>query len=126
MDALKEDLEVRQRPEEGYRRWYFNDFFDVILWYTNKGGEIIGFQVCYEKNTTEEKAYTYEFSTQSHHFVSSLNQPISLGNLGSALLQGDAGKIPLAVIERLKEESGELSPDELSLIQNQMQKFNDK
>jgi len=33
MAAITENRSVRQRPEEGFRRWFLNEFFDIIIWY---------------------------------------------------------------------------------------------
>ncbi len=54
---LQELENPRQIPEEPKRRWFTNDFFDLIVW-SDKSGKIIGFQLCYQKGT-EEKAITW-------------------------------------------------------------------
>ena len=46
---LTEFKGVRQREEEGIRRWFFDDYFDLIIWYDNNH-QIEGFQLCYDKN----------------------------------------------------------------------------
>ena len=53
---LREIKNVRQHAEEGYRRWFVNDFFDLIVWY-NKG-TVTGFQLCYDK-TGNERSLTW-------------------------------------------------------------------
>ncbi len=68
MENLTENKSVRQRPEEGYRRWFLNEYFDIIFWYNKKNGNLIGFQICYNKRGNE-KAFTWELKTKSHHFV---------------------------------------------------------
>ena len=45
-DPLKENLEVRQRENEGWRRWFVNSYFELIVWYEIKGGQLTGFQLC--------------------------------------------------------------------------------
>ncbi|WP_373501964.1 hypothetical protein [Desulfococcus sp.] len=39
---------VRQIAGEPKRRWFCDDFFDLILW-LDDGGGILGFQLCYNK-----------------------------------------------------------------------------
>jgi len=45
---LKEFKDVRQH-EEGYRRYFFDEWFDLYLWYDREGGELRGFQLVYDK-----------------------------------------------------------------------------
>lgn len=54
---LKELAKVRQVPEEPKRRWFADDYFDLIVWF-DKRREIIGFQLCYDLNG-EERALTW-------------------------------------------------------------------
>ena len=53
---LVEKKSVRQIEDEGYRRWFSDRDFDLIVWYDQD--EIIGFQLCYDK-TYEERAITW-------------------------------------------------------------------
>jgi hypothetical protein len=53
---LTETKEVRQIPGEGLRRWFGDDYFDLIVWYAE--GKIIGFQLCYDKGQ-RERALTW-------------------------------------------------------------------
>jgi hypothetical protein len=46
---LKEFTNVTQ-PKDGYRRVFGDDFFDLYVWYPEKGGRIIGFELCYDRN----------------------------------------------------------------------------
>ena len=68
-NGLIENKNVRQREEEGYRRWFLNDFFDVIIWYDKPKGSMKGFQVCYSKNRNE-KAFTWSERMASSRYVS--------------------------------------------------------
>ncbi len=44
---LRELADVRQIPGEPRRRWFADDYFDLIVWF-DKRGQIIGFQLCYD------------------------------------------------------------------------------
>ncbi len=61
---------VRQDSTDSFRRWFFDDNFDLIAWYKPDGG-LLGFQLYYDK-AGNEKALTW-FSTRglSHHAVDS-------------------------------------------------------
>jgi hypothetical protein len=54
---LHEVEKVRQVPGEGPRRWFADQFFDLIVWY-KKDGSVLGFQLCYDKNV-KERALTW-------------------------------------------------------------------
>ena len=41
---------VRQIRGEGRRRWFSDDYFDLIVWYQDNG--ISGFQLCYDRTGT--------------------------------------------------------------------------
>ena len=49
---LKEQKNTSQIAGEPARRWFFDENMDLIVWYDNKSN-INGFQLCYDKNTTE-------------------------------------------------------------------------
>jgi hypothetical protein len=65
---LKELINVSQIPGEPRRRWFADDFFDLIVWYDDKN-EISGFQLCYNKEK-DERALTWRRQTlYTHHRV---------------------------------------------------------
>jgi hypothetical protein len=69
---LAEIRDARQVPGEGFRRWFTDDYFDLIVWYDAPGLEpppdpvagVKGFQLCYDK-TGRERALTW---TREHGF----------------------------------------------------------
>jgi hypothetical protein len=72
---LAEIKGARQIPGEGFRRWFTDDDFDLIVWYDAppaaaavgaRGGlsSLKGFQLCYDK-TGRERALTW---TREHGF----------------------------------------------------------
>jgi hypothetical protein len=60
---LSEIRNPRQIPAEGFRRWFTDDYFDLIVWYDHKR-RLIGFQLCYDKQE-QERALTW---TRAHGF----------------------------------------------------------
>ncbi len=101
MTPIKQLKNVRQRPEEGFRLWYANEYFDVIFWYEEEGGFIKGFQFCYGKPHSE-KAFTWETESQSHHYVREARAQ------GTGILRGDAGELSLKILKQLQAAQGEL------------------
>lgn len=47
---------IRQREEEGHRRWYVDEAMDLIVWFEDS--DVVGFQLCYDKGS-DEKAVTW-------------------------------------------------------------------
>ena len=60
---LSEIANPRQVVGEGFRRWFTDDYFDLIVWYGDEDRPI-GFQLCYDKQT-RERALTW---TRAHGF----------------------------------------------------------
>jgi len=63
---LAEIPRARQIPGEGFRRWFTDEYFDLIVWYedADSPGTLKGFQLCYDKNG-RERALTW---TRDHGF----------------------------------------------------------
>jgi hypothetical protein len=62
---LREMSRVRQDPDEPARRWFADDYFDLIVW-MGPDGEISGFQLCYDK-PGDERALTWQSKTGFQH-----------------------------------------------------------
>lgn len=65
---LREISKVRQIQGEPTRRWYMDEYFDLVIWQV-ESGETVGFQLCYDKQRGEH-ALTWQFGSGfSHHEV---------------------------------------------------------
>ena len=53
---LREISDVKQNSGEPRRRWFSDENFDLIVW--EDGGEVAGFQLCYEKGG-DQRAVTW-------------------------------------------------------------------
>ena len=63
---LRETPDVRQIPGEPPRRWFEDEFFDLIVW-LEPDGSVWGFQLCYDRGYnpraltwTKAKGYTHD------------------------------------------------------------------
>ena len=63
-NMMEESSRVQQIPGEPHRRWFSDDFFDLIVWV--RDNEVIGFQLCYDKQGTE-RALSWSFDAGFHH-----------------------------------------------------------
>jgi hypothetical protein len=122
---LSEYKEVRQRDSEGYRRWFSDQYFDVIIWYDREGGSMTGFQVCYDKGGSE-RAFTRKLErkiVQSHRFVA--NGPVEIGTSKmTSILKGDAKAIDETVVARLRSSAGDLDEETLAHLIERMEEYN--
>lgn len=123
MAALTENKNVRQRPEEGFRRWFLNEYFDLIIWYESREGELTGFQLCYDRGVSE-RAFTWQRGKRSSHFVSSGSDERGAPWIATAVLHGDAGPVPAEVLDRLRDEQGELDGALLTLVTETAERYN--
>ena len=73
---LQELKSIRQHPNEPLRRWFCDDFFDLIVW-LDKSQAVQGFQLCYDIQGLERAFDWREGDALSHHKVD--------GGEGSAL-----------------------------------------
>ena len=62
---LTEYKEVQQIEGEPRRRWFSDEFFDLIVWFA-KGTEIIGFQLCYGRSG-DQRAITWKRPSSYFH-----------------------------------------------------------
>ena len=66
IDRLVEVRETRQIKGEPFRRWFRSDYFDLYVW-LGSSGDIVGFQLAYNKEVSEriltwrvEKGFLHE------------------------------------------------------------------
>ncbi|TVR67412.1 MAG: hypothetical protein EA427_13820 [Spirochaetaceae bacterium] len=123
MAALVENKTVRQRPEEGFRRWFLNEYFDLIFWYESEDGPLTGFQLCYSRHV-KERAFTWQRDKQSSHFVSAGSDERGVPWIATAVLHGDAGPVPDETLRRLRDEQGELEQDLLERVISAAEAYN--
>ena len=67
---FEELTNVRQVVEGSRRRWFADDYFDLIVW-VGERGELIGFQLCYDKSGDEHALTWHQETGFSHHRVDS-------------------------------------------------------
>jgi hypothetical protein len=125
VDLLKENLSVRQREEEGFRRWFVNSYFELIVWYRSKGGEFYGFQLCLSRNNFE-RAFTWTTDYVSSHKVSESYVETGISNLSTGILKEDGDTIPEEEVERFSREAQSLEPDLRELILDRIRTYNQK
>ncbi len=59
---------VKQNPGEPRRRWFVDDYFDLIVWLDGKD-DILGFQLCYDKLGDQHALTWHREKGYMHHQV---------------------------------------------------------
>ena len=117
---LNEVPNARQVAGEGVRRWFTDDYFDLIVWY-GKDNRPFGFQLCYDKQT-RERALTW---TPAHGFqhdrVDSGEVPGHSKMTPIIVADGAFDRDPVA--ERFRRSSLEIDPQIASFVLERLRSF---
>ncbi len=65
---LKEYTHVRQIQGESKRRWFSDEYFDLIVWF-DEDDKIVGFQLCYDINRTHRALTWQQHTGFTHHKI---------------------------------------------------------
>lgn len=110
---LREVKDVKQLPDEPRRRWFSDEFFDLIVWYDQKG-ESLGFQLCYGK-PSDEHAFTWLRDRGFSHDRVDDGEWSPLWNMTPILVPD--GIFPAKEIaERFRENSQKVEPEIVGLV----------
>ncbi len=118
---LTEFKDVRQRKEEGLRRWFFDDYFDLIIWYDAER-QVEGFQLCYEKNY-DERALTWLKETGFSHDAIDSGEDVP-GHKQTAILVSDGLFDKKAIASKFKEASKNIDPTVADFVYKKLMEYN--
>lgn len=117
---LRESL-VSQKEESTYRRWFQDEYFDLIVWHDRESGQITDFQLCYDKNK-DEHAFTWHATGGfSHHRIDNSRSP---HRHPSTPILVDDGVFPLtSIMEKFRDSSGALEAGLRDLVMEKLSEF---
>ncbi len=105
---LSEIRNARQVQGEGFRRWFTDDYFDLIVWYADTG-TLVGFQLCYDKKQRERAlTWTVEHGFQ-HNRIDAGEAPGHAKMAPVIIADGDFNHAEIA--RRFEQASERLDPD---------------
>lgn len=110
---LIEEKNVRQIPGEGFRRWFFDDYFDLIIWYDNDHA-LKGFQLCYDKFRHEKVLTWIKSKGYSHDEIDEGEVPGE--HKKSPILVADGPFNRESVGKKFLEASSDMEPDLRDLV----------
>jgi hypothetical protein len=109
---IHEVHETRQVPGEGFRRWFTDSDFDLIVWYGGRDASapVEGFQLCYDKQDSE-RALTWRSGLGfSHEKVDDGESGRSVQSKMTPILVPDGIFDAAAVARRLGAHTAEMDP----------------
>ena len=109
---VSEVQRARQIPGEGFRRWFTDQYFDLIVWYegSDAAGAIAGFQLCYDKFNRERALTWRKGKGFAHEKVDDGEGPFALQAKMTPILLPDGVFDAEGVTRRLREQSAEMDP----------------
>jgi hypothetical protein len=117
---LNEIRNARQIEGEGFRRWFTDEYFDLIVWYGDDGS-LFGFQLCYDKQV-RERALTW---TRDHGFqhnrIDSGETPGHSKMTPVIIADGAFSRDPVA--ERFRQESASIDPGIARLVYDTVRSY---
>jgi hypothetical protein len=108
---LVERKSVRQIAGEGFRRWFSDEYFDLIVWYEGEARAdstadvVAGFQLCYDKRGQERSLSWRREGGFSHDLIDVGENP-GQPNMNPVLQPG--GELSEAVVKRFRYNSLEV------------------
>ncbi|MBI9106168.1 MAG: hypothetical protein JEZ04_05435 [Spirochaetales bacterium] len=114
-----------QQKEKGYRRLFLDEFFDLYVWYDKKGGDIIGFELCYNKDSDEHSIIWKQNKGYLHTEIDSgENNPGHSKQSPISLIDGYFDK--KKVSKRFLESSLNLENEIVDLVNNRILEYDEK
>ncbi len=112
---LSELRHVRQVKGEGFRRWFRDPYFDLIVWYQNDG-RLLGFQLCYDRQG-RERAFTWWKDRRHQHGCVDEGEVPGRPPMSPVIVTDDDADFPShEVAERFLRESAHLDPEIALLV----------
>ncbi|MBI4803209.1 MAG: hypothetical protein HY796_11870 [Elusimicrobia bacterium] len=84
--VLRENANVRQIQGDPPRRWFSDDFFDLIVWFAPEGS-IYGFQLCYDREFKPRALTWLKTGGYSHDGIDDGDDPLGGHKAAPVLVQ---------------------------------------
>ena len=118
---LREIKNPKQYKNEGFRRWFTDDYFDLIIWYLDDKTTITGFQLTYDKEHNE-RALTWR-SSGSYMHTGVDDGEIYGGYKMSPILVADGSFDKSRITDKFLKAAAELDQDIVSFVHQRLLKY---
>jgi hypothetical protein len=115
---------VSQKEKNVFRRWFQDEYFDLIVWYNIENDVIDGFQLCYDKNRDEHAFTWHRAAGFGHHKIDDSRAPFS--HPATPILIND-GVFPFdEIIQKFNCSSGALDKKIKDMVIEKLTEFSKK
>jgi hypothetical protein len=118
---LQELKHTKQNSGEPFRRWFHDDYFDLIVWF-NSDGSARGFQLCYDKKGYERSLSWSTSGTYSHSRIDD-GEGRPLRHKSAPIAMADGFFDSAAVTAKFMEESAALPENVRALVLEAIRKY---
>ena len=105
---LSEIRNPRQVEGEGFRRWFTDEYFDLIVWYDD-ARSLMGFQLCYDKQA-RERALTWTREQGYQHNRIDAGEVPGHAKM-TPIIVADGTFSPASVVERFRQASTDIDAE---------------
>ena len=119
---LFERSHIRQIEGEGYRRWFSDEYFDLIVWYeSSELRTITGFQLCYDKERGE-RALTWRSNRGYTHDRIDDGETVP-GPKRTPVLMPDGAFERAPIVERLEREGSRIDQEVVRFVTQKIEQY---
>ena len=115
---------VSQKEKKVFRRWFQDDYFDLIVWYNRETRVIEGFQLCYDKDQDEHAFTWHRTAGFGHNKIDDTRAPLSYP--ASPILVTDGVFHFDEIMQRFNLSSDELDEQIKNLVVEKLKEFSKK
>ena len=115
---LREIANVRQVPGEHRRRWFESRNEELIVWFADDGS-ILGFQLCYDRET-KERALTWRAGSGFSHEKVDDGEAVGFAYKQAPILLPDGAFDAPRVLERFTEVASAVPSDIVNFISSKL------
>lgn len=118
---LREAKNVMQVPGDLPRRWFCDEFFDLIVWFA-PDGSVHGFQLCYDRGS-HPRALTWLKDKGYRHDAIDDGEGVMGRHKASPVLTADGVFNSKSVADRLAVSAGALPAEILEIVLGKLREF---
>ncbi|MFA6091577.1 MAG: hypothetical protein WCU88_00255 [Elusimicrobiota bacterium] len=118
---LREAMDVHQKRDDPPRRWFSDEFFDLIVWF-EPDGSIYGFQLCYDREAAPRALTWIKGKGYSHDGIDTGDFPGGSSKASPILVQ-DGFFDAETITHRLAEASQNLPLEIRSIVLEKVSRF---
>ena len=119
---MHEIKDIQQPEGEPWRRWFFDPFMELVVWFDDSDG-IIGFQLVYDRPMDPHALTWYEESGYYHHRVDNGECPDTTAFKGIPILMADGRFDFKRVGADFKGKSSEIDPQVAAFVYDKIMEF---